>query len=225
MQIADLVPRDEPEYGAEQLFIAGQKGRGKSRLEDKIIRAIPPTVDKKGKRHGWCVVIIDSKLDWEFSRVPWSRQFYKVLPTTDLRLVPDGHYVYRPKVYPEKADPGARRIFRTALRRKYCVVVIDEGGDFGGGSVIPELGKLFRQSRSKHVIVIFGCQRPTSVDLLAISESTRLICFILGWERDYERMEKNGYPEFANPPDGEHDFNFYNRRTRQYVRVQQTQGK
>lgn len=221
MNIAELVPKDDAEYGAEQLFIAGQKGRGKSRLTDKIIRGLPRTYDKKGKEHGWCVVIIDSKLDWKFSLVPWGRQFYKRLPITDLRLVPDGYYVYRPTAFPEKADEGARKIFRTALQRRYCCIVIDEGGDFGGGSVIPQLGKLFRQSRSKHCIVIFGCQRPTAVDLLAITESTKLICFTLGWKDDYERMAKSGYPEFIHPPDGEHDFNFFDRRTRRYVRVRQ----
>lgn len=221
MKITDIMPTDDAEYGSEQLFIAGQKGRGKSRLTDGIVRALPKTRDSKGKTHGWCVVILDSKLDWEHSVTPLGRRFYKRLPTTDLRLCPDGYYVYRPSTFPEKLDVGARKIFRTALLRRYCCIVVDEGGDFGGGSVIPELGKLFRQSRSKHCIVIFGCQRPTSVDLLAVTESTKLICFTLGWREDYERMAKSGYPEFIHPPDGQYDFNFYDRRQRRYVRVRQ----
>lgn len=222
MKVSDLMPTDDAEYGAEQLFITGQKGRGKSRLTDRIIRAIPPATDTKRKEHGWCVVVIDSKQDWKYDRTPFGKGLYKRLPVTDLRVVPDGYYVYRPVTFPEKADAGARRVFRTALQRKYCVIVIDEGGDFGGGSVIPELGKLFRQARSKHVIVIFGCQRPTTVDLLAITESSRLICFTLGWREDYERMAKSGYPEFMQPPSGRYDFNFFNRLTGQYVRVRQT---
>ncbi|HEX9117830.1 MAG TPA: hypothetical protein VGA61_17310 [Anaerolineae bacterium] len=221
VKLAELLPTDTADYGAESMFICGQKGRGKSRLTDKIVRALPPTFDDRGKRHDWLVVIIDSKQDWKYSRVPWGKGLYKRLPSTNLRLVPAGYYVYRPTAFPEKTDLGARRIFRSALQRKYCVIVVDEGADFGGGQAVAELGKLMRQSRSKHVIVIFGCQRPTKVDLLAISEATRLVEFQLGWADDYDRMAKNGYAEFATPPAGRYDFNFYNRLTGEFVRVRQ----
>lgn len=222
VKLSDLAPTDTADYGAEHLFIAGQKGRGKSRLTDKLIRAIPPATDEKGKKHDWLVVVIDSKQDWKYSRSPFGKGLYHKLPTTNLRLVPAGFYVYRPSAFPEKLDQGARRIFRTALQRKYVVVVIDEGADFGGGQAVPELGKLMRQGRSKHCIIIFGTQRPARCDLLAISEATRLIEFQLGWADDYDRMAKNGYAEFANPPSGRHDFNFYNRLTGEYLRVRQT---
>lgn len=223
VKLADLIPTDTADYGAESVFICGQKGRGKSRLTDKIVRAIPPAFDDRGKRHDWCVVVIDSKQDWKHDRLPFGRgrNLYKRLPSTNLRLVPAGFYVYRPTAFPEKTDLGARRIFRTALTRKYVVLVVDEGADFGGSQAVAELGKVLRQSRSKHVIVIFGTQRPTRVDLLAISEATRLIEFQLGWQDDYERMAKNGYAEFATPPAGRYDFNFYNRLTGEYLRVRQ----
>lgn len=222
MKLADLAPADDADYGSEQLFIAGQKGRGKSRLTDKILRAIPPTHDKKGKAHGWCIVVVDSKQDWEHARTPFGKGLYRRLPTTNLRVVPDGFYVYRPTAYPERADAGARRIFRTALARRYCVIVVDEGADFGGGQAIPELGKLLRQGRSKHCIIIFGCQRPSGVTLLAITEANRLICFQLGWEDDYKRMATSGYPRFLEPPTGRYDFNYFNRMTGEYVRVRQS---
>ena len=223
MKLSDLTPTDTADYGAERLFIAGQSGSGKSTLMQKIIAAIPPTRDSKGEPHGWCVVVIDSKQDWQYRRI-WQRgpgaSRYRPLPVTDLRLVPDGYYVYRPKSFPERSDSGAQRIFRTALQRKYCVIVVDELADFGTGG-IPALGKLIRQGRAKHCIIIAGTQRPSGITLLAITEANKLICFGLGSRDDYDRVAKWGDSRFMQPPSGEHDFNFYDRRARRFVRVQQ----
>ena len=224
MRIADLTPTDDAQYGAERMFIAGESGSGKSTLTQKIVSAIPPTRDKAGKLHGWCVVIVDSKRDWEHRRFPWEkrdRYQYSALPYTDLRFVPDGYYVYRPKSFPERADAGARRIFRTCLQRKYCVIVVDELGDWGGTAGIPELGKMIRQGRSKHCIIICGTQRPAGIVLLAITEANKLVCFQLGSRDDYDRLAKWASALFADPPDGEHDFNVFNRRTKRFTRVRQ----
>lgn len=226
MNIADIAPTDDARYGAERVFIAGSSGTGKSMLTAKLIAAIPSARDKRGKAHGWCVVVVDSKHDWEYRRwwqregaSPWER-----LPLTDLRLVADGHYVYRPRTFPERADAGARRIFRTCLQRRYCVIVVDELADFGATAGIAELGKMIRQARAKHVIVICGTQRPTGVVLLAITEANKLFCFKLGSRDDYDRLAKWGDPHFAEPPSGVHDFNFFDRRSRRFVRVEQTEG-
>lgn len=225
MQFTDLIPTDTAAYGAERAFICGQSGSGKSQLTDRMVRAIPKTRDKKGELHGWCVVIVDSKHDWEF-RPLWQRPgrgrpLYGALPFTDLRAVPDGYYVYRPKAFPERADQGARRIFRSCLMRKYCVIVVDEAADFGATAGIPELGKMIRQGRSKHCIIICGAQRPAGVVLLAITEANKLIQFQLGSKDDLDRMVKWGTPRFSEAPVGEHDFNFYDRRKRRFVRISQ----
>lgn len=222
MKLDELLPSDDPKYGAERMFICGQSGTGKSTLTEKICFAIPSAKDEKGELHKPCVVVIDSKHDWKFRRLPWqSGAKWLALPTTDLRILPPGYYVYRPKEYPESADTGARRIFRTALKRKYCTVVIDEGADFGGAQGVPELSKLIRQARSKHVRVIFGTQRPVAVTLLAITEAIKIVCFGLGSKDDYKRLAQWGNEAFQDPPAGEHDFNFFNRRTKQFTRVKQ----
>ena len=229
MQLAEIMPTDHADYGAERMFISGQSGSGKSTLERKIAEAIPPTRDKRGERHGWCVVVVDSKRDWEHDGV-WRqllgrrRSLWQRLPVTDLRLVADGYYVYRPVSFPERNDAGARRIFRSCLQRKYCVIVVDELADFGATAGIPELGKMIRQARSKHCIVIAGTQRPSGVVLLAITEANKLVSFELGSKDDYDRLAKWGQLNFAAPPSGEHDFNFYDRRSRRFVRVRQSEG-
>lgn len=222
MRLQQLMPTDDAKYGSERMFIAGLSGTGKSTLIDKIVSAIPPATDAKGKQHGWCVVIIDSKRDWEFRRF-WQREGarYEALPLTDLRFVPDGLYVYRPSQFPERNDAGARKIFRTCLQRQYCVIVVDELADFGATSGIPELGKMIRQGRSKHCIIICGTQRPAGIVLLAITEANKLIAFELGSKDDYDRLAKWGHLAFADPPDGEHDFNFFDRRSKRFIRIRQ----
>lgn len=225
MKLSDLTPTDDAQYGAERMFIAGESGSGKSTLIDKIVRAIPEATDKRGEAHGWCVVVVDSKHDWEhrslLQRPGRGKPRYGALPVTDLRLVPDGYYVYRPRTFPERNDEGARRIFRSCLKRGYCVIVVDELADFGATAGIPELGKMIRQARSKHCIVICGTQRPAGVVLLAITEANKLVCFQLGSKDDYDRLAKWGQAGFALAPDGEHDFNFYNRRTKRFSRIRQ----
>lgn len=230
MRLADLIPTDDAQYGAERMFIAGQSGSGKSTLTRTIAERIPPTRDKRGELHGWCVVVIDSKRDWDHDGL-WRqlatriagrpRGLWQALPVTDLRFVQDGYYVYRPKEFPERNDAGARRIFRTCLQRQYCVIIVDELADFGATSGIPELGKMIRQGRSKHCIIMCGTQRPAGIVLLAITEANKLAVFQLGSKDDLDRVAKWGYPAFATPPDGEHDFNYYDRRSRRFVRVRQ----
>ena len=223
MKLADLMPTDDAHYGAERMFIAGLSGSGKSTLEKRIAETIRPTRDKRGELHGWCVVVIDSKRDWEY-RHWWQRRGankWQALPVTDLRLVQDGYYVYRPSAFPERNDAGARRIFRSCLQRKYCLIIVDELADFGGQAGIPELGKMIRQGRSKHCIIVCGTQRPSGIVLLAITEAVKLVAFQLGSRDDYDRLAKWGDVNFAQPPSGPFDFNYYDRRTRQFVRVRQ----
>lgn len=228
MNIADISPRQDADYGAERMFICGESGRGKSRLTKRIVEALPPMRDKRGHTHDLLVVVVDSKHDWPFARLPrlgkgdgkprWQR-----LPFTDLRLVPPGFYIYRPSTYPESGDAGSQKIFLTALKRQFCVVVIDEAGDYSHGRSAAALGKLIRQGRAKNVIVMCGTQRPTGVVLLAITEAVILICFHLGSADDYDRLAKWGNPAFAEPPDGEYDFNLFNRRKKRFIRVRQSQ--
>lgn len=227
MKLQELMPTDDAKYGAERMFVAGLSGTGKSTLEREIAEHIPPAKDSKGELHGWCVVVVDSKRDWEHRTLidkalgRNKRQRWQALPATDLRFVPDGYYVYRPKSFPERNDAGARRIFRSCLQRRYCVIIVDELADFGATAGIPELGKMIRQGRSKHCIIICGTQRPAGIVLLAITEANKLAVFELGSKDDYDRLAKWGNINFSQPPTGEHDFNYYDRRSKRFIRVRQ----
>ena len=225
MNIADLAPaldRRPDGYGAEQLFLCGMKGTGKSTLTRRIIDALPDTE---------VVVVIDSKHDWQFRRRfgglgylfrlfrPKARGEFLQLPYTDLRLVPAGRYVYRPS-YPETRDAGVIRIFTTTLqaakkRKRGVTLVIDEAGDFAtGSSPMRALGKLIRESRSMWVRLIIGSQRPSGIPSLMMSEANKFVALHLQKKEDLERVAEYGGDVFATNPPGWHDFNFADIRRR-----------
>lgn len=217
-EIAPSVDTRKGGWGAEQLFICGQKGTGKSTLERKVVGSLP--ADE-------VVMLIDSKRDWPDVRQPWSRggpSVWRFAPTTDMRLLPAGRWVYRPS-YPDWTDAGVLRIYRTALafkklRKRPCTVVLDELGDLSTGGSTPRLlGKLLRESRSMWVRLIVGCQRPADVTLLAIQEATKVAAFHLANKDNRKRLADWVDPRMMDNPPGWFDFNFADTRAHSYVTI------
>lgn len=225
MNIAEIAPTVDTRkggWGAEQLFITGQKGTGKSTLERAVINSLP---------RDEIVMLIDSKRDWPDVR-HWARGTgrnplaWRMAPTTDMRLLPPGRWVYRPH-FPEWSDPGVLRIYRTALhvkrlRKRSCTVVLDELGDLSpGGNTSALLGKLLRESRSLWVRLIVGCQRPASVTLLAVQEATKVCAFHLANRDNRKRLADWVDPRFMNNPPDWFDFHFADTRAHTFTTILQ----
>lgn len=213
-------------WGAEQLFITGTKGTGKSRLIRRICDEALPADE--------IVLVIDSKHDWPAKRwFPGRKTDPKTwyfAPTTDLRLLPPGRWVYRTS-YPDWSDPGFIRACLTSLkvkrfRKRSCTIILDELGDLSSGSGTPKpLGKLLRESRSMWVRLIVGCQRPADVTLLAVQEATKAAAFHLQNEDNRKRLAKWLDPRFINNPPDWHDFNFADTRKHTFIVVSQGNGQ
>lgn len=225
MRLSELAPACDRDWGAEQLFITGQKGTGKSTLTRKIIASLPSDE---------IVMLLDSKRDWDYRH--WltgtggNPDAWRSAPTTDVRLLPAGRWVYRTS-YPDWTDAGALRVFSTALqvkkaRRRGCTVVIDELGDFSTGGSTPRiLGKLLRESRSMWVRLIVGCQRPADVTLLAIQEATKVAAFHLANKDNRKRLADWVDPRFLENPPGWFDFNFADVRAHTFTTIIQGGGQ
>lgn len=229
-QIAPAVDYRKGGWGAEQLFITGQKGTGKSTLERRVIATLPDDE---------IVLLIDSKRDWPNVRHwvrSWSqahqapRDVWRMAPTTDMRLLPAGRWVYRPH-FPEATDPGVLRIYRTALqvkklRKRSCTIVLDELGDLSPGGNTPILlGKLLRESRSLWVRLIVGCQRPASVSLLAVQEATKVCAFHLANRDNRKRLADWVDPRFMDNPPGWFDFHFADTRAHTFATIAQPEAE
>lgn len=227
MRLSELAPQVDMRkggWGAEQLFISGQKGTGKSTLTRRILDSLP--ADE-------IILVLDSKRDWTFR--PWWRGkgkdplAWRSAPTTDMRLLPPGRWVYRTS-YPDWKDKGALRAWETALkvkamRKRSCTIVLDELGDFSTGGSTPRiLGKLFRESRSMYVRLIAGCQRPADVTLLAIQEATKVVAFHLANKDNRKRLADWVDPKFLDNPPGWYDFHFADVRAHTFTTIVQGGG-
>lgn len=224
MRVADIAPSVDKRakgWGAEQLLVTGTKGTGKSSLTRLCIDALP--ADE-------IVLVIDSKHDWD-ARHWWrgsggNSLAWRFAPTTDMRLLPPGRWVYRTE-YPDWQDAGFLKACLTALkvkrlRKRSCTIVLDELGDLSSGSSTPKpLGKLLRESRSMWVRLIVGCQRPADVTLLAVQEATKCAAFTLQNEDNRKRLAKWLDPRFIDNPTGWHDFHFVDTRTHQFTTIEQ----
>lgn len=207
MKLADLAPDVD-----ERLFIGGQSGTGKTWLTKKLAELLAL---------GEPVIVIDTKPDPEWDHKKWW-QFWKkqgrwrALPTFNLKKLKPGGYVYRPKHYPEWADPGVKKILLNALKvkpspkkgEKAVTLIIDELSDLSRGPMaIQELAKVIRQGRAKHVRMIIGTQRPAGVPLIAITEANKVIAFRLRNTDDRKRLMQWVADEMIKKPGpGRHDF-------------------
>lgn len=208
MKLEDLAPDVD-----ERLFIGGQSGTGKTFLTAKLAELL-------GRREP--VIVIDSKPDPEWDHKKWwqvwkrKKERWQALPHFNLKKLKPGVYIYRPKNYPEWADPGVRKILLNALKVKpspkkgerVITLIIDELTDLSRGPMaIPELAKAIRQGRAKHVRMIIGTQRPAGVPLIAITEANRVIAFRLRNTDDRKRLQQWVADEMIKKPGpGRHDF-------------------
>ena len=196
MKIDEMLPdRDE------QLFVAGQKGTGKSTLIRKMLERLPASE---------LVIVFDTKGEWKCRR-QWQRwRAEKVphvrLPHTNVRLLRPATYIFRPH-FPERADPRCTAILMRCLKRGKCTIVIDEASDFSTAtSILPALGKVIRQGRWKKVRLLIGSQRPSGISGLCMTEATKVACLRLRNDRDRDRMAKEVDPAMRDMPKGRHDF-------------------
>lgn len=196
MKLVDMLPKSD-----QQLFVAGQKGSGKS----TFIRGL---LDKLPKRE--LTIVFDTKGEWK-ARHWWQHWKHGThpavfLPHTQIKRLAPGTYIFRPR-YPEYSDPRVGKILQGCLKRGHCTIVIDELTDFSHGpNPLPILGKVIRQGRWKHVRMMIGTQRPAGVPIIAITEAVKTACFRLKSADDRARMAKWCDPAMENMPPGRHDF-------------------
>jgi energy-coupling factor transporter ATP-binding protein EcfA2 len=196
MKIDELMP--EPD---EQLFVAGQKGSGKSTLIRKLLDKLP---------RDELVIVWDTKGEWKARRrwQTWRREQapHLLLPHTNVRLLRPAVYIFRPH-YPEYNDPRNERLLIGALKRGKCTLVIDEASDLSKGTwVLPSLGKVIRQGRWKKVRLIIGSQRPSGISALCMTEATKVAAFRMRKAEDRKRMATEVDPAMAAMPKGRYDF-------------------
>lgn len=195
MDIKDLLPEQD-----EQMFICGMKGAGKTTFVKNLIR---PIAKKQ------LVIIIDSKPEWE-NLVPMfgNGEYHKLNPRFLFMLRKEstrGIYVYQcdPNVKAH-SDKNVDKIIRWAIARgKFkkkrkkpnCTIYVDEFGDFSKGHTTSYMmDKLLRQSRSKNIRLIIGTQRPSGIDLKAITEARTFVVMTLQHLADRKRMAQEVHP-------------------------------
>lgn len=189
MNYSDLCPA-----ASERMLIVGRTGSGKSTLTKHLLE----TLSKDE-----LIIIFDTKQEYDignaFTRA-LGRTLYRPLPTVNLKRLESGVFIYQPS-YPEIRDVKVPRILNSALKRKKCTIVIHEINDFSrGGYVLPVLGKVIRQGRSKDVRMFLETQRPAGMPLIALTEANRVACFRLRSLDDRKRMAQWVDPHMMDIP-------------------------
>jgi nucleoside-triphosphatase THEP1 len=191
----DIVPNDD-----EQLFVAGQKGAGKTTLIRRIIKLLPNEL----------IIIIDSKPDWD-NLAPMIGPNKQDKPRKlDMKLLwtlngkeAEGVYVYQTDLdKPAYQDMNVEKLIRWAINRydklkkqKGLTLIVDELGDFSKGSyTTPAMSKLIRQGRSKKVRTILGSQRPSGIPQIAVDQAQRFCIFMMMNENDRKRLAQWVHP-------------------------------
>lgn len=200
MQFKDLLPKLD-----EQMLIVGMKGTGKTTFVKNLLRVI----EKKE-----LIFIIDSKPEWENLGGMFSNREYKKLDVRFLWTLNSkgahGIYVYQCDDA-KKAfnDENIDTIIRWCIRRgkgkrdnvhpekniPNVTIYFDEFGDFTKGtSTSYMVEKLLRQSRSKNIRLLLGTQRPTKIDLKALTESRNFVVMTLQNYQDRKRLAQEVHP-------------------------------
>lgn len=197
----DILPNKD-----EQLFIAGQKGAGKTTLIRRLL-ALPALKDE-------LIIIIDSKPDWD-NLAPMFGPNKKNRPRklnmrflwtlNDIRA--KGVYVYQTHdTIPAYNDGNvdiiifwAMKRFKKLKKKKGMCIVVDELADFSKGSyTTPGMSKLIRQGRSKEVRTILGSQRPSGIPQTAVDQAQRYAIFMIMNKNDRKRLAEWVHPGFMN---------------------------
>lgn len=202
-------------FPGQQVFVAGKKGSGKSRLACTYLsRAWYPNV-----------VLLDSKgdEDWPEARPTWAKGQVPIFSRlADLKDYSGGRVIYRPNRYELNGDYydrfyewcydwAGRNVssWRTPWGAfKYSLTVMtDELFAVAQEGKLDGFNACVTRGRSRGLGMWSLVQRPTRIPLFTISESDHRFVFRLNWPADRQRMaEACGAVELLDTPQGEFGF-------------------
>lgn len=159
----------------EHLFVCGQTGSGKSYRMERLIAA---------RAQQSRVAIIDPKGEFWIKGAKIVEKYHKRHRVQIFR--PDLDETAIPEV--EQYDQFFRAIWRDG---RPCTVYIDELNATlpGPQSCLRSLERMYRQGRSRRIVVWAATQRPKEIPSVAFTESTHILSFWLGWRGDAEKVE------------------------------------
>lgn len=97
------------------------------------------------------------------------------------------------------------RFFETQDARRPSLVYIDEGMDFFTGSASARGGsdivqRCFRAGRERNLSTLIGVQRPISINLQCLTETSWCALFRINFRNDVKRLWEMGWPHDTGPP-------------------------
>jgi energy-coupling factor transporter ATP-binding protein EcfA2 len=173
----------------EHAFIAGATGCGKSELAQWLI-------NDPGKKYS---IVYDPKHSETITE--WRNQTF-IYSWQELKRSKDRRIVYRPSLEAYRGADGKltneaedercqeeffQYVFITKRRRVY----VDEvSALLGGSNPNYYLKGCLTRGRELGISTVCATQRPVSIPIIMMSESTKKYVFRLEWPDDQERMEK-----------------------------------
>lgn len=97
------------------------------------------------------------------------------------------------------------RFFQTQDARRPSLVYLDEGMDFFTGSASARGGsdivqRCFRAGRERNLSTLIGVQRPISINLQCLTETSWCALFRINFRNDVKRLWEMGWPNDTGPP-------------------------
>lgn len=188
----------------EHVFICGMTGCGKTYLEMVYLSGFEN------------VIVLDTKGLFDWSEIIPNVPVFTTL--AELMEFGEGKAIYRPNIY-ECNTEFYDSFFKWIYYRRNTVVAIDEAMSVcdSANSLPFWLKALYTRGRELKISVFACTQRPKSIPLILLSESTHFFVFDLQMEVDRKRcMEVITHKEIMQKPFGdlgiEHGFWYYNFR-------------
>lgn len=107
---------------------------------------------------------------------------------------------------------AAERFFETQDARSPSLLYIDEGMDFfsanGSARGSDIVQRCFRAGREKGLATMIGVQRPISINLQCLTETSWCAVFRINYAGDIKRLYEMGWPQTVGPPTYEQDHCF-----------------
>ena len=105
------------------------------------------------------------------------------------------------------------KFFQTQDARRPSLVYIDEGMDFFTGSSSARGGsdivqRCFRAGRERGLATLIGVQRPISINLQCLTETSWCALFRINFKNDVRRLWEMGWPQSTGPPSYDQDHCF-----------------
>lgn len=115
----------------------------------------------------------------------------------------------------------AERFFATQRASRPSLLYLDEGMDFftssasarGGSDIIQ---RCFRAGRERNLATLIGVQRPISINLQCLTETSWCALFRINYASDVKRLYEMGWPPDVGPPayDQPHSFRLWRNGSR-----------